>query len=93
MVARTPVVPIHLNMTNGIAKGCTPGMPDGELGNLVIKFNKALDNDLALPCPAARLGYSQALDISSALLMVLCPLPDELMMGLTTQGMPISCTA
>ena len=31
-------------------------MPDGKLSDLVIKINKAFDNDLALPCPATRLG-------------------------------------
>ena len=87
------VVAIHLNMTNGIAKGGAPGMPDGELGDLVIKINKAFDYDLALPCPATCLGIFPGFGYIVRTFNGALPLPDELMMGLTTQGIPISSTA
>ena len=42
---------------------------------------------------APSMAVFQAASISDASRIVLCPLPDELMMGFTTQGRPMASTA
>ena len=50
-----PVVPVGLDMANRLTKRCAACMPDGKLGNFVIKIDEALDNDLAGPGTSALL--------------------------------------